>query len=225
MRAFRVRAASEARTERTIIRIAAVAGMAGPLLFGTVLVALTAVQYDFMLGSGWRPLGDPAGAWPSGLALGPYGWVQALNSVVSGLLLMIFAVGLHRGATGGRGSRGGPILLFVAGMAMALMGFETDPIKRTTPRTLHGWIHDLAFVLFVLALLSTLFFLWRRLRRDPLWQSHARYTLVTGVLAAILLFLPGVAYYLFLAVVLLWIELTALRLLRVIRRRPPEMYR
>lgn len=198
-----------------MIRGAAVAGMAGPVLFGTVLVALTVLRYDFMLGIGWRPVTDPAGAWPSGLALGPYGWVQTANFVVSGLLVMIFAVGLHRGATGGRGSWGGPVLLFIAGMAMALMGFETDPIRRTTPRTLHGWIHDLAFVLFVLALLSALFFLWRRLEKDPLWQNHARYTLVTGILVAILLFLPGVAYYLFVAVVLLWIELTAIRLWRL----------
>jgi hypothetical protein len=198
-----------------MIRGAAVAGMAGPVLFGTVLVALTVLRYDFMLGIGWRPATDPAGTWPSGLALGPYGWVQTANFVVSGVLLMVFAVGLHRGATGGRGSRGGPVLLFVAGMAMALMGFETDPIRRATPRTLHGWIHDLAFVLFVLALLSTLFLMWLRLRRDPLWQNHARYTLVAGILAAILLLLPGVAYYLFVAVVLLWIELTAIRLWRL----------
>jgi hypothetical protein len=95
---------------------------------------------------------------------------------------------------------------------MALMGFETDQITRTTPRTLHGWIHDLAFVLF--ALLSALFFLWHRLRKVPLWRNHARYTLTTGVLAALLLVLPGVAYYLFLAVVLLWIGATGIRLWR-----------
>jgi hypothetical protein len=84
----------------------------------------------------------------------------------------------------------------------------------TTPRTLHGWIHDLAFVLFALALLSALFFLWQRLGKDPLWRNHARYTLATGVLAALLLALPGVAYYLFLAVVLLWIGTTGVRLWR-----------
>ncbi len=195
-----------------MIRAAAIAGMAGPVLFVSVLVALTTLQYDFMLGIGWHPLGDPAGAWPSGLALGPYGWVQIVNFVVSGLLLAIFAVGLHFGVTGGRGSRVGPILLFVAGIAMALMGFETDPIRRTTPRTLHGWIHDLAFVLFALALLCALFFLWRRLRKDPLWRNHARYTLATGILAVILLALPGIAYYLFVAVALLWIATTGVRL-------------
>lgn len=89
--------------------MAAVAGMIGPLLFGTVLLALSALEYDFMLGIGWRPVTDPAGAWPSGLALGPYGVVQVANFVASGLLLAFFAIGLHLGATSGRGSPLGPV--------------------------------------------------------------------------------------------------------------------
>jgi hypothetical protein len=186
----------------------AVAGMVGPALCAVILLVLTAIQYDFMLRLGWQPLADPTGAWPSGLALGPHGWAQTASFVVSGLLLMLFAAGLHLGAAGGRGSRVGPTLLFIAGAAMALMGFETDPIRRTGPRTLHGWVHDLAFVLFVLALLPAFFFLWRRFRGDVLWQGHARYTLATGVIATLLLILPGVAYYLFLAVVLVWISAT-----------------
>ncbi len=111
---------------------------------------------------------NPAGAWPSGLALGPYGWAQTASSVVSGLFLMLFAAGLHLGATDGRGSGVGPALLFVAGTAMALMGFDTDPIRRTGPRTPHGLVHDVTFALFVLTLLLALFFLWRRFRGDPL---------------------------------------------------------
>ena len=157
---------------------------------------------------------DPAGAWPSGLALGPYGWAQTANFVVSGLLLMLFAAGLHLGATDGRGSQFGPALLFTAGATIALMGFETDPIRRTAPRTPHGLVHDLAFALFVLTLLPAFFFLWRRLSEDPLWRGHARYTLVTGLLAALFLLLPGVAYYLFLAVVLIWISTTGVKLWR-----------
>jgi hypothetical protein len=199
-----------------MVRAAAAAGMVGPVLFAAILLGLTVVQYDFMLGLGWRPLEDPAGAWPSGLALGPYGWAQVANFVLSGILLMIFAAGLHPGATDGRGSRVGPALLFVAGAAMALMGFETDPpLQSTGPRTLHNLIHDLAFALFVLALLPAFFFLWQRFREDTLWRGQARYTLITGVLATLLLFLPGVAYYLFIAVMLVWLEVTAVHLWRI----------
>jgi hypothetical protein len=192
--------------------MAAVAGKIGPLLFGTVLLALSVLEYDFMLGIGWRPVTDPAGAWPSGLALGPYGVVQVANFVASGLLLAFFAIGLHLGATSGRGSPLGPALLFAAGTAMALMGFETDPIRRIGPRSSYGLIHDTAFVVFVVAFLAALFSLWRRFGADPRWWSHARYTLVTGILAVLLLSLPGVAYFLFIATLLIWIEVTAVRL-------------
>jgi hypothetical protein len=187
--------------------------MAGPVLFAGGLVTLTTLQYDFLLGIGWEPLKDPSGAWPSGLSLGPYGWVQDLNFAFSGALLAIFAVGLHRGIRGG--SKAGPALLFVAGLAMALLALETDPIERAGPRTLHGWVHDASFVLFVLALVPALFLLWRQMREDRLWRGHARYTLVTAVLAMVLLFLPGVAYYLFLVVVLVWFGATAIKLWRI----------
>jgi hypothetical protein len=74
---------------------AALAGMIGPVLFGGVLLALSVLEYDFMLGIGWRPVANPSGAWPSGLALGPYGLAQVVNFVVSGLLLAFFAIGVH----------------------------------------------------------------------------------------------------------------------------------
>jgi uncharacterized membrane protein YidH (DUF202 family) len=191
---------------------AALAGMVGPALFGGGLVTLTALQYDFLLGIGWEPLKDPSGVWPSGLSLGPYGWAQDLDFALSGSLLAVFAVGLHRGITGG--SRSGPALLFVAGVAMALLAFETDPMDRAGPRTLHGSVHDAAFVLFVLALVPALFLLWRRMREDTRWRGHARYTLATALIASACLVLPGAAYYLFLAAVLAWFEVTAVKLWR-----------
>ena len=64
-----------------MIIMAALAGMVGPALFATVLLALSALEYDFMLGIGWRPAEDPAGAWPSGLALGPYGLAQVIKAL------------------------------------------------------------------------------------------------------------------------------------------------
>jgi uncharacterized membrane protein YidH (DUF202 family) len=178
----------------------------GPFLFGSVLLVLSVLEYDFMLAMG---------AWPSGLALGPYGSAQVANFVVSGLLLALFAYGLHLGMRGGRGSTLGPALLLVAGLAMALMGFETDPIRRVGPRSLHGTIHDAAFVIFVVTFLAALFSLWRRFNEDPRWQGHARYTLATGILAVSLLLLPGVSYYLFIATLLAWIEVSAIRLWRL----------
>lgn len=198
------------RTKRSAqIRTAALAGALGPLLFAAVLAVLTALQYDFMLGIGWRPLEDPAGAWPSGLALGPHGWAMNATFALSGALLCAFAPGLHRGM--GRGPKTGPALLFVSGAAMALLAFETDPIRRTGPRSWHGLVHDAAFVVFALALLLSLLVLWRRMRDEPGWRRHAHLTLATAIVCAAGLVLPGVSYYGFLAAALAWIEATALK--------------
>ena len=199
--------------KRRIIKLAGIAGTIGPVLFGGVLLALSVLEYDFMLGMGWQPVADPAGAWPSGLALGPFGAAQIANFVISGLLLCLFALGLHLEiATSHASTLPGPALLLVAGVAMTLMGLRTDPIERVGPRTLHGLIHDAAYGVFVLTFLAALFFLWWGLRRDARWRGHARYTLATGIMAALLLLLPGVAYYLFLVMLLAWIEVTAIRL-------------
>jgi hypothetical protein len=75
-------------------------------------------------------------------------------------------------------------------------------------------IHVLAFILLVLSLLLSLFFWWWRLRRDSLWRGYDLYTLITAILYVALLFVSvwQWGFYLFLAVVLAWIEIMAIRL-------------
>ncbi len=201
------------------VRAAAVAGMVGPLWLGGTILGLTWLQYDFMLGLRWHPLRAPTLDWPSGLALGPYGWLMVGTFVLCGVLMGAFAIGLHRGIAGGTGSRVGPVLLGVTGVALILLGFKADPTFRTTPRTLPGDIHDLAFALLGLSLLPALFFLWRRFRQDPFWRGHASYTLFTALFAAPAFLLSRLAFYLFLVVVLVWFQITAVRLWQVARRR------
>jgi len=207
-------------SERTLRRLADV-GMIGPIVFGITIIILTFLEYDFITRIGWDPLQESDVAWPSGLALGPYGWLQVANFVLFGVCLIALAFGLHRGVrAGGRGSWVGPALLVVAGVALVLSGFKTDPNISEPPQTWHGEIHVLAFLLLIFSLLPSFFVLWRRLRRDPLWRGYGRYTLVSGVLYTILFlisfmgpFIPElVAFYLFLGVILAWIEVMALHL-------------
>ena len=188
--------------------------MIGPAVFALIVVILTLAQYGFMVRIGWDPVGVSEVPWPSGLALGPLGWLQVLNFVFFGLMLTFFAVGLHRGvAARVRGSVVGPALLAVAGIALVLAGFKTDPSLSEGPQTWHGLIHGLAFLLLVLSLLLS-FFLWWRLRRDPLWHGYDLYTFVTAALYLMLFFLSASqwVFYLFLGVVLVWIEVLAIRL-------------
>jgi hypothetical protein len=95
--------------------------MIGPALFALIVVVLTVAQYGFMVDLGWDPIGASDVPWPSGLALGPLGWLQVVNFILLGLALMVFAVGLHRGvAARVRGSVIGPVFLVAAGVALVL---------------------------------------------------------------------------------------------------------
>jgi hypothetical protein len=77
-----------------ITRLAALAGIIGPLLFGGVLLVLKVIEYDFMRSLGWEPLSVTTVVCPSGLALGPFGYVMTAAFLVNGLLLGVFALGL-----------------------------------------------------------------------------------------------------------------------------------
>src|SRR5690606_20288348 len=97
----------------SVIRFAALAGILGPVLFAAVLTGLTIAQADFLRMLGWHPLG-PVIDWPSGLALGPYGWLMTLTFFVCGGMMAFFAYGLKRAL----GDKLATTLLMCAGFAM-----------------------------------------------------------------------------------------------------------
>lgn len=198
--------------ERTLIRRAALAGMIGPVLFGSLILLLTLLEYDFMRGLGWHPFRESNFPWPSGLALGPYGWLQVVNFILFGFSLIMFAIGLQRELRARKWELVGPVLLMVAGIASILCGFKTDPDLSIGPQTISSWIHTIAFFLLLGSLIPSFFFFWRLLRKDPRWQGYDWYALISGVLALITFFLPQVGFYLSLIVMLTWIEVMALRL-------------
>ena len=76
-------------------KAAVLGGLIGPILFAFVVTTLTILKYDFLLTLGWHPLKAPTFDWPSGLALGKYGWIMTLTFITSGLMMTIFASGLR----------------------------------------------------------------------------------------------------------------------------------
>jgi hypothetical membrane protein len=64
----------------------------------------------------------------SQLGTGERGWLQTVNFVVGGLLLLAFAAGVRRVLPPGRGAGAGPGLLSAAALALAMAGIvPTDP--------------------------------------------------------------------------------------------------
>jgi hypothetical protein len=194
------------------IKLAARAGMIGPLLFGIIITILTILQYDFMLSLGWHPLRAPTLDWPSGLALGPYGWIMTITFLLSGLLMTLFASGLHLSIAPVRPALIGTLFLILAGFALMGMAFSTDPTLTTTTHTWHGILHDLSFVLLGLTLMPAMILFGFAFRKNPYWDDLSLYTWITAVLALPTFWLKGAAFYAFLLAVLVWCEVIAVRL-------------
>ncbi len=198
-----------------LIRAAAIAGTIGPLAFGLSVAGLSVVQYDFMLGLGWHPISAPTFDWPSGLALGPYGLLMTLAFIAGGFGMALLALGVGRGLKAGALGGAATILLVVAGLAMAGLASPTDPTLTTRVATLPGRIHDSAYFVLGVSLFTAMLLFGAAFRRDPAWRLLSTYSWLTLAFAAPAFLLKGIAFYLFLAAILVWVEVLANRLRRI----------
>jgi hypothetical protein len=197
--------------EQARIRLAAIAGIIGPLLLGSVITLLTIVERNFMRSIGWT-LNAPLD-WPSGLALGPYGWIMTLTFFISGLFIALFASGLRLRLPHLRLALFSIWLLVASGFGMIGLISPTDRTIRTTPATWHGRLHDSSFVLIGLTLMPAMVLLGFAFLKDQRWKDLAIYTWITVALAIPTFWMKGFAFYIFLAAILVWCEMIALRLL------------
>ena len=193
-------------------KLAARAGIIGPILFGFVIVTLTILKYDFLLSLGWHPIHAPTFDWPSGLALGKYGWTMTATFLLSGLMMTLFASGLRLSLPRTQLNFISTAVLFVAGLALSGLAFTTDPTIRSTPATWHGRMHDLSFVLLGITLMPAMILLGFTFSTEERWMSLSVYTWITVALALPAFWLKGAAFYVFLLAVLIWSEITAIRL-------------
>ena len=181
--------------------------MIGPLLFAAVVTGLSIAQADFMRTLGWNPTG-PVIDWPSGLALGPYGWIMIVTFFICGALMALFAYGLKLALE----DRLATTLLMIAGFAMMALVFPSDPTIGRTQYTWHGFLHDAFFAVLGLSLMPGMFLLGRVFQKHKYWKNLSLYSWGTLALVIPTFWLKGVAFYIFLLAILTWSEVIAFRL-------------
>jgi hypothetical protein len=123
-------------------------------------------------------------AW-SLLANGDLGWIQITNFVLTGLMTVAAAVGLHRAGTPGRLA---PALIAVYGASVVAAGiFRADPAQgfpvgapETPEVTWHGTLHFVAGGIGFLCLIVACFVLAGRLSRAGA-RGLAWFSRITGV--------------------------------------------
>lgn len=190
-----------------LIRLAALVGMIAPVLFAVVVTGLTIAEADFMRTLGWNPLG-PVIDWPSGLAMGPYGWLMTITFFVSGAMMAFFAYGLKLALD----DKLATTLLMLAGFAMMGLVFTSQPTIGRTSYTWHGFLHDAFFVLLGATLMPGMLLLGGVFQKHEHWKNLALYTWGTLALVIPTFWLKGVAFYVFLLAILIWSEVVAFRL-------------
>jgi len=153
-----------------VLHAGGTAGMVGPALFALVFILQNVLRTD-----------DDAIAEPvSALSIGDYGWVQRLNFVVFGVLLLGFAAVLHRCVASSRLGWIGPLLLSVAGVGLFLAA--TFSLARDETGAIYDpSFHQVAGMMFFGGTALGLVVMSRRLAHDPQWRNLSRYILGAGI--------------------------------------------
>jgi len=194
--------------------VLALAGIVAPFMLGLadIIAALSSPEYDWARDS------------ISSLALTPMGWIQTIGFLFSGLLVEVFVVGLFLSIRR-RWGFGFSIGVFVCfGFGLLLIGaFQTDPSG--APDTIEGTIHSITAIVAFSIFPGACLLISPSLKSDPHWKGFFPYTIVTSVLALILLiihlWLPkelgwfGLCERILVANMVIWVEVMAIQLLRL----------
>lgn len=147
---------------------------------------------------GYDPVRHPV----SSLALGPFGWVQTVNFLLTGALIVAYAIGVRKALKSGKGSLFGPIGVALWGIGLMGAGvFVTDPISgypagspaMPDQATATGTLHDLFSLLAFFALPVGCLAMARRFASEKRW-GWAVYSLLTAPAFLALFFLASIGF-------------------------------
>jgi len=172
--------ASHVLERGTTIAALAVLGVAGPIIFAVVALVQSVLRQDHSLVE--HPI--------SALAAGTSGWVQNVNFLLFGLLMIAFAVGLHLAVRPSRWGWVGLAFLVLSGMGL-MWGGVFPSTDSTGAFDENRVLHIPGFILTFLGGGIGLVVMSRRMARDPRWKSVATYALATGITMLVLILVGG----------------------------------
>jgi len=170
-------------------------------------------------------------------AVGPYGGLYMAADVALGVGFVALALGVRGATTASRTSRIGSLLVGLNGLGWIVGGlFVVDPecgravaaslpcSDGGEPVTAHGAIHGLSGAVSILSLIVGMLLLSRAFKRDDRWRSFRAISLALG-LATLAQLVVGIfvlwgegkpldasSFRIFMATLVLWLVLSALRL-------------
>jgi hypothetical membrane protein len=202
------------RTTDPLVRIGALAGIGGPLLYAAVVA-----------GTGYLTPGyNPLTQWISELGATGAPYATAFNVLgpgIFGLLSVVFALGLWRGLKGGPLAFTAAALVTIAGIAGILEGiFPCDP--GCIPVTMTGSLHLTIGLVPLLGMLAAMEIFAFTVRKDPGWPRFFVFSQVMVALTIIfaLAFSSGALFdglyqRVMIGAILVWVMAVGVRMWRL----------
>ncbi len=198
-------------------------GIVAPVLFASLIIVLGLLEPGYSHRTETMSVLGGVGGWR--------GAAFNVGIALIGLLLIGFAIGLHRGIGGGEGSKVGPILIALGGVGLvssAIFHCNQDCTNVLKSPTFAGRMHIVTSFLSGFCLSMAPFAIFVRLRSDQRWQNYRWFTLAMGILAnlpGLILWISffttripeweGLIQRLGIVFPLLWVEVIAVHLLRL----------
>ena len=140
-------------------------GASGALLFSTVYFCFGVISPNYYM------IHESI----SRLQLQPYGWIQSLNYIVSGLFICVFAFSLRRELVSGFGSTLIPFLQLLTGLGSIVLG-----------GCLNHQVQIYTAGIIFLSLVISLLLITCRFPANPQWRGWTTYTILTVLLMIVL---------------------------------------
>jgi len=112
--------------------------------------------------------------------------------IISSVLLFVFYIGLHEGINDGGGSIVGPILFIISSILGILIAFFFPLDAGGKIVTLRGKMHLILVVAMGILTIAGMGALWSRLQYVAGWSVFATYSLISAIVAVMLLIISGI---------------------------------
>ena len=166
-----------------IIQILAICGMLSPIIYTAMWIIGGKLQSDYS-----HIKNDISSLFAVGA---PNKRLMQSFIIVSSVLLFLFYLGLHEGLKDG-GSIIGPYLFIIASILGMLIAFFFPLDEGGEMTTWRGKMHLILVILMCILTIAGMIFLWFRLKEVIGWGNFAYFSLISAIVALILLIISGI---------------------------------
>ena len=167
-----------------IFHILAICGMASPIVYTVMWILGGIVRSDY------NHIRDDIS---SLFAVGaPRKGLFNSFIIISSLLSFVFYLGIHWGINNGQGSFIGPILFVVSGFLGVLVALFFPLDAGGEIITLRGKMHLVLVMASGILTIGGMVALWFRLELIEAWSLFANYTLISAIIALVLMVVSGI---------------------------------